>query len=330
MTILAEQIESVYRKFQWATKIENLLYRFFNFITICPIDFSQNSDQNRIKIKFKRYSRFFSILGMAAIFLYVSAILIVRIFIFHSESELSIWNEVTNLCGITFTCLIILIETQLTHQHFANFLHLKQKTENDLLELCYRERFQHEKYLYMKNYWRILLAFQLIAWTTEAINIIDMNTDRVLRFYCCSVMIPIMIMRFRCFQHRLYTSTMNFYIKMIRLKIEDSINDIENNESLARQQNRKQFTMNSQRIFNDLNLSMKIFTSIFRMTCLVNKMFGFSLLMNIFESFIQLLSNLFWIYSKLYHEDTTNVSGLLLNLKKNLPLFLNFKHLFNL
>lgn len=310
-------MESVFRNFQWATKIENLLYKFFNFITICPIDFTQHSDRNRMKTNFKSSSRFFAILGIIAIFLYVSAILMVRIFIFQSDSELSIWNEVTNLCGITFTCLIILIETQLTHRHFANFLHLKQKTENDLLELCYRERFQREKYLYVRNYWRLLLAFQLIAWTTEAVNIIDMKKDRVLRFYCCSVIIPIMIMRFRCFQHRLYTSTMHFYIKMIRLKIEDSINDIENKESLARQQNRKQFTMNSQQIFNDLNLSMKIFTSLFRMTCLVNKMFGFSLLMNIFEGFIQLLSNLFWIYSKLYHEDTRNVSGLRLKFEKS-------------
>lgn len=308
MTIFTSQ-KPISKNFQWATKIESFLYTFFRLITICPVYIAQNTD--RLETKFKKSTRFFALLGIVVIFLYVAGIVILRIFVLNSKSELSIWNEVTNICGITITCLVILIETQFTYEHFADFLYLKEKTENDLLTLCYREVFENEKYLYIRCYWRILITFQLIAWTTEVINILDIQRDPLWRFYCFSLIIPIMITRFRCFQHRLYTSTLNFYIKMIRLKIEDSINDIDNNEALARQQRCQQFNMNSRKIFIDLNLSMHIFTSIFRMTYLVNKMFEFSLLMNIFENFIQLLSNLFWIYTKLYHENTENISGLL-------------------
>lgn len=308
MTIFTRQ-KSISKNFQWATKIESFLYTFFRLITICPIYIARDSE--RLETKFKNSSRFFALLGIVTIFLYVTGIVILRIFVLNPKSELNIWNEVTNICGITLTCLVILIETQFTHEHYADFVHLKEKTENDLLTLCYREVIENEKYFHIKCYWRMLITFQLIAWTTEVINIFDIQRDPLWRFYCCSLIIPIMITRFRCFQHRLYTSTLNFYIKMIRLKIEDSINDIDINESLARQQHRQQFTMNSRKIFIDLNLSMHIFTSIFRMTYLVNKMFGFSLLMNILENFIQLLSNLFWIYTKLYHENTENISGLL-------------------
>lgn len=308
MTVFTGQ-KPISKNFQWATKMEYFFYAFFRLITLCPINIIQNS--NRLKIKFSNSSRLFALFGIFTIFLYVSGVVILRIFVLNSESELTIWNEATNICGIIFTCLVILIETQFTYKYFANFLHLKQKTENDLLTLCYRELFENEKYVYVKNYWRILIIFHLIAWTTEAISIINIQKDPLWRFYCCALLLPTLITRFRYFQHRLYTSTLHFYIKMIRLKIENSINDIDNNETLARQQHRQQFTMNSRKIFVDLKLSMDIFTSIFRMSYLVNKMFGLSMLMNIFENFIQLLSNLFWIYSKLYYEDSENVSGLL-------------------
>lgn len=297
----------VYKNFQWATKTERYFCKFFTKITFCPIQIVPNS--KKLKTKFEKSKRFFAILGVIAIFLYLFGILIFRILILNPVSELSIWTEVSNVCGVLLVCLVILIETQLTHQHFANFLRLKQKTESDLLTLCYRDVYENEKYLYIRKYWRLFFTFQVIAWTTDVLNIIDIQRDPLWRFYCCILILPIMISRFRCFQHRLYTSTLNFYVRMIRLKIEDSINDIDNSESLARLQHHQQFTMNSKKVFIELNSSMNIFTSIFRMTNLINKMFGFSLLMNVIGNFIQLLSNLFWIYTKLFHQDTENLAG---------------------
>lgn len=300
--------KQVSRNFVWATKIENFLSLFFQSITICPIRVIQNSF--KFKTKFEKSSRWLALLGIIGILLYFTIIVCLRILFVNPQSELGIWYEVTNIFVITITCLVILVETQLTHEHCANLHWLKHKTENELKLLCSRELFEKEKYLCIMTNWRMLMAFHVMTSTIDIINFLNIERDPLRKFYCGALFIPITISRLRFFQHRLHTSTLNFHIKMVRMKIENSISNIDNHEKLIRQQYRQTLTFNSQKILFDLNLTMRIFTSIFRMTLFINKMFGLSLLMIILQNFIQLLTNLFWIYSKLYREDLENLTGL--------------------
>lgn len=310
MTIAKAVKETVASKqFLWAKKVEKNLFSFFRIITVCPIRVVDNP--SGIKVKFKKSIRLWAFIVIILTLLYVLITIILRVFLINVPSSLNIWNESANVFGIIITCLVILIETQFTYQHFADFLFLKQKTENELQTLCHHNRFAAEKFWFVRRYWITLIIFQGITLSVEISNIFRIKDDVLWRFHCGWLIVPITIIRLRCFQHRLYTGTLQLYVKLVRIKIEDCINEININESLARQQKRNSFTMNSKIILSDLNLSMCVFTSIYRMTHLVNKMFGFSLLMNIFEDFIQLLSNLFWIYSKLFYQDLDNLSGFL-------------------
>lgn len=299
---------TVLNEIQWSRKIECRLWTFFKVLTISPIRYEYGP--TGLKIHFCRSIRLFSYLAIITVILYVVVTIVLRIIFFNVSSELKIWNEATNIFGLLTTCLVIIIETQLTYKHFSHFLQLKRKIEDELRILCRHNVFENEKYVFVRNYWRLIVGFHFFAFLTEILNLFYFQKDLLWRFYCCWFLLPVLFTRYRCFQHRLYTTMIHFYIKMIRMKIQNCIHDIEYNESLARHQHRRQFHMNSQKIFIDLNSSMEIFTSIFRMSCLVNEMFGFSLLSKIFENFIQMLSHFFWIYTKLYHQDLNNVTGL--------------------
>lgn len=95
----------------------------------------------------------------------------------------------------------------------------------------------------------------------------------------------------------------------MRIQLDSCIREINYNESLARQLKQRHFSMDTEKIFTNLKHSMNGFHLIFRMTSLVNKMFGLSLLVNLLSAFVQLLSNLFLIYRKLYLEDLVGLHG---------------------
>lgn len=297
---------SISAKFLWSTRIEKFLHKFYKTITVCPISIIQSSGD--IKLKFEKSIRIYSIIVIVFVLIYLSLMIILRIIFFEPLTTLKVYTVTMNIGPIFLTCFIILIETQFTHRYFTDFMFLKQKTENELITLCCYETFECEKYSFIKKHWRKLLAIQILAISLEVLIISQRGP--FWRFWSGWLIMPRVFSRFRCFQHQLYTETLHLYIKLIRMKVEKCIAIIDNNEFLARQQNRQQFTMNSKQMFKDLTSSMRIFTSIYRMTYSVNRMFGFSLLIFFFEGFVQLVSNLFWIYLKLLYQDLGNISGL--------------------
>lgn len=293
---------------QWSKKVEYYFCIFFKILTITPVQ-CRNTPTG-YKIHFCKSIRLFSYLVIILIFCYAGLTIAIRLTVLNIPSEIHIWSEIPNVTWLITTCLIILIESQFTYKHYSHIIQLKRKIEDELRLLCSHDVFENEKYLYIRNYWRSVVIFHLIALLTEILNLFYFQKDSLWRFYACWFIIPVMFTRFRCFQHRFFTEMIHFYIKLIRMKIQSCINEIEYNESLARQRQCRQFYMNSQKMFIDLNSSMHIFTSIFRMSCSINKMFGFSLLAKIFENFIQTLAQFFWIYSKLYRQDLSNITGL--------------------
>lgn len=309
MTITAAQNQmSFSTHFQLSLKIESIFFKFFDFLTISPVRVTKAS--TGIKIKLSESAPFWSFFAVICTLIYIASIIILRVFYFQLESEVGVWNEITSAGCILLTCIAILIETQFTHKYFADFLHLKQKTEDELLALCNREIFEYEKYVYVKYYQKMILSFFIIVFIKEIINLFNPETDELWKFYSWCLLIPTTFTRLRYFQHRLLTNSLLFYIKMIRIKIQSSIDDINNEEAVAREQRLFQITANSRKILDELNSAMRILTSIYRMTYLMNKIFGLSLLVSVFENFNRLLTYLFWLYSKLYRHEWNNSEGL--------------------
>lgn len=298
--------QSTSEKFAWSRRVETMFYKFFRIITVGPISFQQSS--SGIRVKFEKKSRILVIIVIIFVFFYFLMMICLRIWVYPRISVLNVWSVVTNISLTFLTTLIILIETQFTAAYLTEMLFLKQKTENDLRTLCNNEQFEHEKYSSVNIYMRMLAYFLMLAFLVDILS--GYGLDNLSQFYCRWLFFPRIFNRFRSFQHRLITGTLYSYIKLVRIKVEECINNIERNESAARQQKLPYFTMDSKRIFNDLNLSMRIFTSISRMTYLVNNTFRVSLFMVFFQDFMQLLTHTFWIYSKLFRQDLDGIFGI--------------------
>lgn len=288
----------------WATKIEDIFYNFFKILTICPIQRKRNSFG--VEVTFQKSSRiiaFLMILGICHLF---CGVLIVRILFISAKFEFGVWTESTNISIVTATCLIILIETQCSHASYMSFLKLKETTENELNILCGEKFFVKEKYLFIRSYLRMFLIYQIIAWIIDTFCVLDIKNNSARQFYNCCLVLPITYNRQRSFQHQLHTLTINFYLKLVRKKMEKIVCQLKNP---SRQQHPHQFFLSNQKIIFDLKLSMRIYESIFRMSQLINEIFACSLLMSFLEKFIRLLSNSFWIYYNLFNKNLTDIPG---------------------
>lgn len=296
---------SIASKKIWAKTTEYYILKFFLTITACPVKVYRKSIQLN-SLKLSNPIRFTSFAIISLTIVYFLIIVVVKIFCFNTFNNFGVWIY---LFLVSSTCLVILIESQFTYRHFIRFTIIKQNIEENLVKMCSDELFSAQKFAFVAEYSKLLIFLQLFSWSLNLWTLFRIRNNPNLFFSCFCIMFPTMYTRLRCLQHRFYTSMIFAYVKMIRTKIQDFIFDLEDKELIARQHGKYQFKINSLKIMQDLNLSKRIFTSVFQMTYLINKIFGFSLLMNIFENFVHLLSHLFWIYFKLHREELDHLLG---------------------
>lgn len=304
---MARAVES--EEFSWATKQEYLLLKFFKIITACPVEIVR--DCRNIQAKFKKSLTLWTVLVLILTISYICGAVILRIFLIDSsKSDVSFWSEATHFCGFMSACLVILIESYATHECFSEFIMLNGIMENELKIVCCRELYEREKYLFIRNFRRKFVIFQLLTWTAELLNILSIQSDPVWKFCCLTLVLPIIFTRIRCFQHRLCTGILNIYVKLIRMKFGKCTKSIDYKEILAREQNQKRFMLTTTQIRITFNQSMQAYHRIFQMTALVNKMFGYSIFIILLVNFLQLLLNLIWIYWNLYELDLNGLPGM--------------------
>lgn len=294
--------------FLWATKIEFIILKFFQVITASPINIKLR--YSILCATFEKPLLCWSWIIVILILLYASIVCLLQLFciIPISFRFLGFWNVLFDFFSTILTCIVIFIETRYTYQLFIRFLYTKRVIECQLQKLCGRDLFDIEKYRCIQRYFRILSGFLIFVLMLAIFNIIRTFGDQWLFYWLCQ-MIPLTYTRLRCLQHCFFTCTIHFYVKLVRIQVDRYIQEIEHKATMAREQQMKYFILNSKSVFSDLCLIERIFNSIHQMTFLTNRMFRLSLLWNVIENFIQLLSNMIWIYSKLHNEDLRHLSG---------------------
>lgn len=297
---------SISEKYSWSSKIELFFYKFYNKITLSPIVIGKRSSGG-IKLKVSKVTRVLGILMLIYACVHMGCLMVYPFFTDETEAFLNIWSIEMNLIPIFSTTLTILIEAQIKHSYLTEFLLLKQKIERDLRILCDPKQFEFEQYTSMKMYTRILFCFSVFTVIVYIMNIYRYSVVMVL-FTSCLAM-PRMFGQLRSFQHQLFTRTLHVYLKLLRMKCQESIRMINQCEEMAREQNCRHFAMNSKMIFNELILSIRILATIYRMAFMVNKIFGFSILALFLQDFIQLLTFVFWVYLKLYLYQLNDITG---------------------
>lgn len=297
---------SISEKYSWSSRVEIFFYKFYNKITLSPIVIGKHSSGG-IELKISKVMRVLGALALIYACVHMTCLMVYPFFTDETAAFLNIWSIQMNIIPIFSTTLIILIDTQIKHSYLTEFLLLKQKIERDLRILCDPKQFEFEQYTSMKIYTRILFSFSIFTVIVFILNIYRYSVVMVL--FTCSLAMPRMFCQLRSFQHQLFTRTLHVYIKLLRMKCQESIRMINQSEQMARDQNCRYFTMNSKMIFNELILSIRILASIYRMAFMVNKMFGFSILSLFLQDFIQLLTFVYWVYLKLYLYQLNDITG---------------------
>lgn len=306
MEFITERKESsTSENFLWSSKVEIFFHKFYNKITFCPIVIVRS--EAGIKVKINKMMRVLAIIALIYACIHMGSLMVFPFFTDETDALLNTWSIEMNIIMIFSTTLTVLIETQMTHTYLTDFLLLKQKIEHDLRNLCDPKQFEVEQYTSMKIYTRILIFFCIFTMTVYILNIYRYSIIMVI-FTCCLAM-PRIFGQLRSFQHQLFTRTLYVYIKLVRIKCEECIRNINQNEAMARVQNSRHFTMNSRKVFNELILSIRIYATIYRMAHLVNRIFGFSLLVLLLQDFVQLLTFIFWVYLKLYLHQMNDITG---------------------
>lgn len=297
---------SISEKYFWSSNVEQYFHKLFNKITLCPIV----ADECTVGVKFKvkEVVKSLSILAIIYTCIHTVCLMVYPFFASETESFLNIWSIEMNIIMTFATTLTILIETQMTHGYLIDFLLLKQKIEHDLRILCASKEFEVQQYTAMKIYTRILIGFTIFSVLVFIMNAYRYSIEMLIYTFCLVVLK--IVGQCRLFQHQLFTGTLHLYIKLIRIKYEQCVGNINQHEAMARLQNCRHFTMNSRKIFNELILSIRVFATIYRMANLVNKIFGVSILVLLLQEFVQLLTLTFWVYLKLYHHDFDGITGL--------------------
>lgn len=298
--------------FLWATKFEFIILKFFQVITASPINIKLR--YSILCATFEKPLLCWSWIIAILIFLYALIVCLLQLFciIPISFSFLGIWNVSCDFFATILTCIVIFIETRYTYQLFIRFLYTKRVIECQLVKLCGRDLFDIEKYRCIQRYFRILSGFLIVVLMLEIFNITRTLGDQLWLFYCLCQMIPLTYTRLRCLQHCFFTCTIHLYVKLVRIQVDRYIREIEHKTTMAKEQQIQYFILNSKSVFSDLCLIEKIFNSIYQMTFLTNRMFRLSLLSNVIENFIQLLSNMVWIYVKLHNKDLDHLIGKIL------------------
>lgn len=297
---------SISEKYSWSSKVEMFFYTFYNKITLSPVVIGTRSSGG-IELKISKVMRVFAMLAIIYACVHMVCLMVYPFFTDETEAFLNIWSIEMNIIPIFSTTLTILIESQIKHNYLTEFLLLKQKIERDLRILCDPKQFEFEQYTSMKIYTRILFCFSVFTVIVYIMNIYRFSIVMVI-FTCCLAM-PRIFGQMRSFQHQLFSRTLHVYIKLLRMKCQESIRTIKQSEELARERNCRHFTMNTKLIFNELILSIRILAAIYRMAFMVNKMFGFSILVLFLQDFIQLLTFVFWVYLKLYLYQLNDITG---------------------
>lgn len=296
-------MKSTSDKFTWSSKVEISLYKFYRIISVCPISIQQRSSE--LIVKFERKIRLWSIGVIVFVLIYLAIMVCLRLCLLSNLKLIRIWSIITHIEFTFSTCLIILIETQFSHKHHIELLILKEKTENAVRKLCSHEQLEQQKYSAVKTCLIVLVTFLTFTLTIQFATLHGFDTLSI--FYALWLMLPRVYNRLRSFHYIYISGTLYSFIKLVRIKVEECINEIEQSNQSDRQL--FEIKINLTRIFNDLNSSMKIYSSVARMAFLMKKVFGFSMFMLFLQDSTSLLTHFFWVYSKLFYRDLNGIPG---------------------
>lgn len=237
--------------------------------------------------------------------LIIVSVAFIAVAIITVTNSLNSLNDVAKLSTILFAHFIIVIETLWMRNELSSYFNKLMQVNVDLNEL-FDKSMSKRRIPSVDSYSRKFITYLLFASAIELIIIVRVQSDRQWCYYWYISIVPLMVGRLRHMQYAFLADILRVRLSLLRKEIQQL-------ERIATPKIRTtkpaDQAANEKCLLRNIRLVKNIYSNLYEMSVHLSSSCGVSQLINLMQNFIQVTSDLFWIYSVLYRNDSTHLTG---------------------
>lgn len=278
---------------------------YFQLMGMCPLPLNFSTNNGTVKF-FRNIFIAWSLFNIIC----VASLAVVCFFLndklFLKHDTIGRFNDILKFSTTILTHLTILIESLCTRDQQRSIWQKFQIVDQNFSKIDI-DVIERNKIFYRKFVIKFFLWFGLAA-IAEIFIISFIRDDTQYQRYWFLTIISLVISRSRHLQQNLYVDMLTFRFKIIKKELKEIV-----------KQSQKDPFSQKEEIYNKILLTKvkyikEMYNILWEISVHINKGFGLSQLANLMQNFIQLTSDLYWIYSALYKNNFTNIGVLILGL----------------
>lgn len=288
-------------RINWETLFNGLL-GLFSLCGFCPtlID------------KSRKYFVVLNIILVAWSFVHVAVAITLAIFAFQTfmldDSGFASFNNILKFSIMVLTYFATCLESFFSRNNFVE-IWTRIKTADDLIQNLLPNHISNLNKFYKDTTRKIILAM-LFTIGIELIIISNVYDVYNWRSMWIISIIPVIMSRFRHLHHQLFIELLSYRFRVIKTELKSIVRytKIEDNKSIN-----KNFLFYDG-LFKKLSTIKSVYNTLWETSLLINRSFGVSQLINLLQNFIQLTCDLYMVYSFLYKNNMTHITGNLITI----------------
>ena len=263
---------------------QSIFVQIFRLCGMCPLS-AANVNNNKRKLQDK-WTTGWSFLLTFVVVIYAVVVSSIHYNLISTEpTSLNAINILAKMLTTFATHILIGLESIWQSDHQCHFWRKTIQVDHQLDELCgvMNRRMSSHKQQFIRNYCRKLLTSQVFFIFVEISIIALVQRDRQWTRYWCLVIFSLSMTRLRYLQQTMFVDIVAGRLKVIRMELAGIVEASKSAGSAGEVPKR-------------LFMLKRAYHTLYEITVHLNAVFGLSQLANLLQNFIQLASDLFWIY----------------------------------
>ena len=275
----------------------NGLLGIFSFCGFCPTITESKGKK----------AKFFNVLLITWSFFHIVAATILAVLAFkafRSDSlEIASFNNILKCSIMILTYFTTIIESVAVRSNFI-CIWTRVNSMDSLIGIMLPNYNSYLNKFYKETVKKLIFAM-LFTLVVELVIILNVYEESNWRFMWSISIIPVTMSRFRHLHHTLFIETLSCRFRVIKneLKLIVKLTKMESNKLM------KKNYIFYEGLFKKLSTIKSVYNTLWETSLFVNRSFGVSQLVNLLQNFIQLTCDLYMVYSFLYKNNMTYITG---------------------
>lgn len=278
---------------------------YFQALGMCPLPLNFNKNDKTIKI-FQNIFVFWSFFNVILVTLLALISFLLNDELFQKHNTIGRFNDILKFSTIILTHLTVLIESLCTRDHQKSIWQKFQSIDQSFSKIDVDSKAKNNIFYRFFSI-KFILWFG-IATIIEILIVTFIREDDQYKRYWYLTIISLTVSRSRHLQQNLYIDMLAFRFNNIKKELKEIVKQSEKDQYSQKEE------MFSKKLLTKVKYIKEMYNVLWEISVHINKGFGLSQLANLMQNFIQLTSDLYWIYSALYKNNFTNIGVLILGL----------------